>query len=203
MDVGNVVYLNGPSSSGKHSIVAALQDLMDAPWFSVGVDTWFYNFPARFMGDRPLAAEGFPWTFDTDGRLATTATGPYGRRLMRGLYAAVAALAASGNNVVVDDVMYETWMVGECARAFAGVNAYFVGVRCRREVVEARERARGDRPGGLAACNYDLVHRGAVYDIEVDTSDTSAAECAARIKAHLEKGHPPRAFTLLARQTNA
>jgi len=199
MDVGTVVYLNGPSSSGKHSIVAALQEVMDAPWFSVGIDTWFYNFPSRFMGDRPRAAQGFPWTFDADGHLVKTATGPYGRRLTRGLYAAVAALAATGNNVVVDDVMYEEWMVDECARALAGASAYFVGVRCRREVVEARERARGDRPGGLAACNYDLVHSGSVYDIEVDTSDASAAECARLIKAHLEAGHPPRAFKFLAR----
>ena len=202
MAAGTVVYLNGPSSSGKHSIVAARQEIMDAPWFSLGVDTWFYNFPARFVGDRPQAAEGFPWTF-ADGRLVKTATGPSGRRLMRGLYAAVAALAAGGTNVAVDDVMYEGWMAGECARALAGADAYFVGVRCRREEVEARERARGDRPAGLAACNYDLVHRGTVYDLEVDTSEASAAECAALIKAYLAAGHASRAFRALAGQARA
>ncbi len=198
MAAGTVIYLNGPSSSGKHSIVAALQETMDAPWFSLGVDTWFYNYPNRFIGNRPQAAEGFPWTFGADGRLVKTATGPSGRRLMRGLYAAVAALAAAGTNVAVDDVMYEEWMVGTCARALVDTNAYFVGVRCQREVVEARERARGDRPAGLAACNYDLVHRGTVYDLEVDTSDASAAECAAVITAHLAAGRAPRAFRILA-----
>jgi chloramphenicol 3-O phosphotransferase len=199
VEAGTVVYLNGPSSSGKHGIVAALQEIMDSPWFNIGIDQWFYNFPAQYIGSRPRAAEGFPFTSGADGRLIKTGVGPYGRRLMRGLYAAVAALAAAGSNVVVDDVMYEEWMAGECARALAGAGAYFVGVRCRREVVEARERARGDRPAGLAACNYDLVHRGAVYDLEVDTSDASAADCAGLIKAHLVAGHPPRAFKLLAR----
>ncbi len=84
MAAGTVVYLNGPSSSGKHGIVAALQEIMDAPWFNVGIDQWFYNFPAQYIGSRPRAAEGFPWTFGADGRLIKTGVGPYGRRLMRG-----------------------------------------------------------------------------------------------------------------------
>ena len=203
METGTVLYLNGPSSSGKHAIVAALQDAMDEPWFNVGIDQWFHNFPTRYIGSRPRAAEGFPWEFGADGRLAKTATRPYGERLMRGLYAAVAALAATANNVAVDDVMYEPWMVRECARALAGCRAYFIGVRCRREVVEAREQARGDRPAGLADCNYDLVHRDAVYDLEVDTSEASAEACAARIKAYLDDGHPPRAVKHLAGQAGA
>ncbi len=203
METGTVLYLNGPSSSGKHAIVAALQETMEEPWFNVGIDQWFSNFPARFIGTRPQAAEGFPWVVDADGRLVKTAAGPAGERLMRGLYATVAALAATGTNVAVDDVMYEPWMVPACARALAGSRAYFIGVRCRREVVEAREKARGDRPAGLAGCNYDLVHRHAVYDLEVETSDASADVCAAQIKAYLSERRPPQAFKQLAVQAEA
>lgn len=199
METGTVVYLNGPSSSGKHSIIAALQEQMDEPYFSLGIDACFSNFPDRYIGDGPNASEGFPWVFDEGGRLVRSTTGPYGERLMRGLYTAVAALAAAGTNVAVDDVMYESWMVPACARTLAETHGYFVGVRCRLEVCEARERSRADRPPGLAVCNHHLVHRNALYDLEVDTSNTSAEACAARIRAHLA-GHPPLAFRRLATQ---
>ncbi len=203
METGAIVYLNGPSSSGKHSIVTALQELMDTPWFNIGIDTWFYNFPGKFIGNRPAASAGFPWGVDTDGWLVRTApVGLYGQRLMRGLYAATAALATAGNNVVVDDVMYEAWMIPACAQILAALPAYFVGVQCRLEVVQARERARGDRPMGQVRLNYDLVHRYGIYDLEVDTSEESPADCAARIKAHITE-RSPHAFKLLAAQTSA
>ncbi len=194
-----MVYLNGPSSSGKHSIVGALQAQMPGPWFNTGVDTWFANIPKRFMGDGPYATAVFPWVFDRDGTLLETATGPLGQRLMRGMYSSVAALAAAGNHVIVDDVMYESWMIPACAETLAGSHAYFIGVHCRLEICAAREHARGDRPPGLAACNHHLVHRNALYDLEVDTSGTSAEACAARIRTHLAD-HPPLAFRRLATQ---
>jgi len=198
MDTGTIVYLNGPSSSGKNTIVSAFQGIMDEPWFSIGVDTWFASVPRRFIGEGPEAATGFPWVFDHSGILIKTATGPAGNRLMRGLFATVAALAATGNNVIVDDVMYESWMAGACARRLSVCHAYFIGVHCPLELCEAREQARGDRPRGLASCNHHLVHRGATYDVDVDTSRASAEICATRIKAYLDAGHSPRAFRTLA-----
>jgi chloramphenicol 3-O phosphotransferase len=57
-----------------------------------------------------------------------------------------------------------------------------VGVFAPLEVLEARERERGDRLIGLARWQYDRVHRGRRYDLELDTSKATAMECAGTIK---------------------
>jgi chloramphenicol 3-O-phosphotransferase len=38
MNPGNIVILNGTSSSGKTSIVRALQNLFDAPYLEMGIE---------------------------------------------------------------------------------------------------------------------------------------------------------------------
>jgi chloramphenicol 3-O phosphotransferase len=81
----------------------------------------------------------------------------------------------------VDDV----WLTAEQALAFksvmAGAKVLWVGVRCPIEVIEQRERDRGDRRVGQARGHAHLVHQWTDYDVEVDTSRLSPAECASTI----------------------
>lgn len=56
-----------------------------------------------------------------------------------------------------------------------------VGLRAPLEIVEARERARGDREIGLARWQFERVHRDRQYDLELDTSVESPEASAARI----------------------
>jgi chloramphenicol 3-O phosphotransferase len=108
--------------------------------------------------------------------------GEVGRRALDGMRHAVAALAARGNSLIVDDVMLE----GEAdiyRRLLAGCDLRLVGLHAPLEVLEARERARGDREIGLARGQAGRVHRGVVYDLEVDTSQATPDEIAARICA--------------------
>ncbi|GAA3485283.1 hypothetical protein GCM10018966_098160 [Streptomyces yanii] len=62
----------------------------------------------------------------------------------------------------------------------------WVGVRCESTVAAGREIARGDRVTGMAASQADVVHRGVVYDLEVDTTHAESMECARAIAAHAE-----------------
>jgi chloramphenicol 3-O phosphotransferase len=50
------------------------------------------------------------------------------------------------------------------------------------DVLEARERARGDRMIGLAHRQFRHVHSGLRYDLAVDTAKATAAECAELIR---------------------
>ena len=50
------------------------------------------------------------------------------------------------------------------------------------DVLEARERERGDRLIGLARWQYDRVHHGKRYDLELDTSKATPMECAETMK---------------------
>jgi chloramphenicol 3-O phosphotransferase len=58
----------------------------------------------------------------------------------------------------------------------------FVGVFAPLEILEERERRRGDRLIGLARWQYGRVHRNRRYDLEVETSRDTALTCAQRIK---------------------
>ncbi|MDY6895676.1 MAG: chloramphenicol phosphotransferase, partial [Thermotogota bacterium] len=60
------------------------------------------------------------------------------------------------------------------------------------------EKDRGDRSIGLARYQFDRVHRHGLYDLELDTSVMSAAECVAEIQAALDGKREPSAFERLA-----
>lgn len=58
-----------------------------------------------------------------------------------------------------------------------------MGVRCDAATAAAGEVARGDRAIGMAASQAELVHRGVVYDVEVDTTHAESLDCARSIAA--------------------
>ena len=58
----------------------------------------------------------------------------------------------------------------------------WVGLFASLDVLEARERERGDRHIGLARWQYDRVHRDMIYDLEIDTTATTPAENARKIR---------------------
>jgi chloramphenicol 3-O phosphotransferase len=61
----------------------------------------------------------------------------------------------------------------------------WVGVRCDAEIAAGREIARGDRAGGMAALQADLVHQGVTYDLEVNTAKSESLTCAQTIAAQV------------------
>ncbi len=57
----------------------------------------------------------------------------------------------------------------------------FVGLFAPLDVLEARERARGDREIGLARWQYERVHRDMIYDLEIDATDRPPRDIAQAI----------------------
>jgi chloramphenicol 3-O phosphotransferase len=187
MKPGKIIILNGTSSSGKTSIVTALQDVLAEPFLDAGIDKFIWMLPKRYL-DRPLWEEVLG--------LATEA-GPVGRCLMSGMHHTIAALSRAGNNVVADHVLVERQWLMECSILFSELPALFVGVRCPLVVAEQREAARKDRTLGQARAQFHLVHAHCIYDLEVDTAASGPEDCALQIKQRLENGSPPQAFKRL------
>ncbi len=185
---GKIIILNGTSSSGKTSILHALQDVMDEPYLDVGIDKFIWMLPERYL-ERPL--------WDDVLGLASKA-GETGHGLVHGMHLAIDTLARSGWNVVADHVLVEESWLAECVSMFADLPAYLVGIRCPLEVLVERERSRKNRTLGQAALQFPLVHRHGVYDLEVDTSLMSVAQCALAIKSRVESNEPPMALKKLA-----
>jgi chloramphenicol 3-O phosphotransferase len=174
-----IILLNGAGSAGKSSIAKALQAIAKEPFLHVQMDAFLDMLPEGYT-NRP---DGFIFnSVDGNGEpQIIIIPGPVGERAMRGMRHAIAALAREGNNLIVDDVILGNQMA-EYAALLADFELLAVGVYAPLDVLEARERARGDRMIGLARWQFDRVHAGIVYDLEVDTSGATPMECAMRIK---------------------
>lgn len=182
MDAGKVIIINGTSSSGKTSIVHALQNMLEQPFLEAGIDKFIFMMPERYL-ERPL--------WDDILGLAVNA-GKQGERLVAGMHQAIRALSLAGVNVIADHVFVEASWADECARLFADLPAYSIGVICPLEVVEQRERLRRNRTLGQAKAQFEIIHKHVIYDLEVDTCLLSPEECARRIEARLAQ--PAEAF---------
>jgi chloramphenicol 3-O phosphotransferase len=174
-----VVVLNGVSSVGKTTTAREIQRLAKAPFLHMAMDTFLDMLPPRVLNH----ADG--WSFETqiqDGRPAIAIhSGILVTRMLAGMRRSVAAMASQGNNVVVDDVMFEPGEDEDYRAVMRGHDLKIVALHAPLEVIESRERARGDREIGLARWQYERVHLNRRYDLEFDTSAESAEACAARI----------------------
>jgi len=182
---GRIILINGTSSSGKTTLVRKLQGTLPDLWLEMGIDRFAYALPGRVQGQltwpqlfryvRPDGRSDGPFSIETT---------PLGNRFISGLHATAAALADVGLNVIVDHVILERAWLEECARLWAKLDVLFVGVRCPLEVVLRRELEREEaRTHGQAEAQFEVVHRWATYDIEVDTSVLTPDEAVARIMA--------------------
>lgn len=190
MNPGTIIILNGTSSSGKTSIVKALQDAFDEPYLEAGLDKFIWMLPERYL-DRPL--------WDDVLGLATQA-GRTGRQLVAGMHQAIQALSQAGINVIADHVLVEASWWLDCVQRFSDRPAYLVGVRCPLHVLEQREKERRNRTLGQARAQYEVVHGLGIYDVEVDTSRSTPEECALQIKTRVNAGVSPSALKNLKQQ---
>lgn len=166
---GRIVLLNGASSSGKSTVARALLDVLDGPWFHMGVD--MFGAMRSERGTHQLDAGGLAETL---------------RRTRAGFHRAVAGMALAGNDVVADHVLSEQWRYDDFAAVTEGVDVVLVAVWCPLDELVRREQLRGDRAAGIAESQFAQVYSYDA-DIRVDTSSDSAEACAAQIADHLAR----------------
>ncbi len=167
-----IVVLNGAPRSGKSTIAAAIQESADGIWVNLGVDVSRATTPPRAqpgIGLRP-------------GESSHPAA-PSVPLLYAALWDSVAAHERLGLNVVVDVGVHDPAQEVDARRRLAGLPVLWVGVRCPLDVIE--ERSAPDRPPEGPARWQEVVHAPWTYDLEVDTSQLTPAECAATIGARL------------------
>ncbi len=172
-----VIVVNGGSSSGKSGIVRCLQAVLPDPWLALGTDVLVDAMPAS------LQASDTGIEFAPDGGVSV---GPKFRALEACWIEGIAAMARAGARVIVDEV----FLGGAASQrrwrdALGELPVLWVGVRCDAEIAAGREIARGDRVVGMAASQAESVHRGLVYDLEVDTSHAESMDCARAIAARI------------------
>jgi chloramphenicol 3-O phosphotransferase len=174
-----IIMLNGVGSVGKSSTAKALQKITSKPFLHVQGDMFLDMLPVTMMGNPDGII--FESTLENGKPSVIIQMGPIMDRAMRGFRSAVAALAAQGNDLIVDDVMQGGLDQKYYQEQLSTFDVSFVGLFAPLEVLEQRERDRGDRMIGLARWQFERVHNGVVYDLELDTTTATLKESAHKI----------------------
>ena len=162
---GQVIILNGVSSSGKTTLAKAIQKYGEDIWLHVAMD----KFVAMLPDGKEFDREWFPVTeVEREGKtLPYISNGPGGEGLLSQMRGLVERMSKSGFNVVVDDVA-DAATIADYRRRL-GPLCFVVKVDAPLSELERREQARGDRIIGLAREQSSRLHEGIEYDLEVDT----------------------------------
>lgn len=161
MHQGNIIFLNGVSSSGKSTLARGLIQRLPG-YFQFGSD--LYDELIEKMEDRE------------NGRLIPVDTEVFIHRTIR-------MFSDCGVNLVVDHILHNEPTLQDFQQTLAGYPILLVGVHCPLAVLEQRERERGDRWLGLAASQLEFVHKQLQYDLEINTHLDSLEDNLERICA--------------------
>lgn len=176
-----VVILNGASSVGKTSTAKAIQQLASGPFMHLQMDSFLAMLPRRLDNHadgllfQPIGTEQSP-------EIAIS-SGPELQKLMAGMRRAIAAMVGCGNNLIVDDVFWDQKDFDEYRELLAKFDLRFVLLDAPLDIIEDRERSRGDRTLGLARWQFERVRQFQSYDLIVDTANSETEACAKKIVA--------------------
>jgi chloramphenicol 3-O phosphotransferase len=154
---GRIILLNGASSAGKSTLATALRAALDEPFLHVSSD--------RFVaaGMLPVRREdGGPFDWWHQVR----------PRFFAGFHRCLPALAAAGNDLIVEHIIeFPAWRQ-DLAALLADLDVYLIGVHCTPDELDRRERARGDRRigEGRSHVEVDAIHTFGPYDIDVEAT---------------------------------
>ncbi|RKX30087.1 MAG: chloramphenicol phosphotransferase [Verrucomicrobia bacterium] len=202
MDFGQIVILSGPSRAGKSSVATAIQDTLDGIWMNLGMDLHIAATPPAYRPGVGLRPQKLKHATTRPGRVPLEVLENQVPVLYAALYQSIAAHSRLGLNVVADVYHHDFYtkplnILAQCARRLRGLPVLFVGIHCPVEVIWERRKATWGQVLGEVADDVEtaveLGQRAArehTYDLELDTSRLSAAECAAEIRKRLDAGPP-------------
>lgn len=154
---GNVIMLNGASSSGKSTLARYCQDLLEEPFL-------------HLCSDQLVDGGALPRRRDSTGPFAWSEQ--LRPLFFDGFHRCVPAMASAGNNLIVDHIIeYRSWRL-QLEDLLAGFDVFLVAVHCDGDELDRRERLRGNRrPGeGRSHVEENRIHQIGSYDLEVDTT---------------------------------
>lgn len=175
-----IIVINGTSSSGKTSLLKAIQNESEDLFLEYGIDKFIFMLPKRYLNTQL-------WN-DVLGR--ADSAGETGHKLVECMHMSAQKINSSGMNVIVDHVLVEERWRKHLADTLDKKNTYLIKMYCPLEVLEEREKARKDRTLGQARKQYNLVHMNIEYDMEIDSSKMTAEDAAKQILEYMRLNKP-------------
>ena len=164
MEKGRIIFLNGVTSSGKTSIVEALQDREDIFFYVVANDLF-----QEMIGERYLQENYWKYLSEVIIMMYHTAK----------LYSDM------GKNVLIDGILVERDEIKPHYRRLLEIMKDnpldIVEVYCPLEICRQRNIERGDRYENQSEEQASLMNKDIEYKMRVDTSLLTPQECAEQI----------------------
>jgi len=164
LNKGRIIFLNGVTSSGKTSIVDALQQQED-PFFYVVANDLF----EQMVGDRFLQEDY--WKYLSEVILM--------------MYHTAKLYSDMEKNVLIDGILVEREQLKPHYQQLLEIlkdhPLDVVEVFCPLEICRQRNLVRGDRYESQSEEQADLMAQNIRYSMRVDTSKYSPEECAQAI----------------------
>ena len=161
MEKGRIIYLNGVTSSGKTSIVEALQARRDVFFYVVANDLF-----QEMIGEDYLKEDYWKYLGE----------------VILMMYHTAKLFSDMGKNVIIDSILVERDGIAphyERMREILRDNPLdIVEVFCPLEICRQRNLDRGDRYPGQSEEQAALMAKDICYSLRVDTSSLSPEECA-------------------------
>jgi chloramphenicol 3-O phosphotransferase len=182
MGTGIVLVLDGPSSVGKSTTLAALQRRWpverSGPLVAAGLDA-----------TRALLGPGGRgrWADLVDrvepsvaGRAPRFRYGPLGRELVSSMHRVAATWARAGFDVGLDHCIVDTAMLADLRRACDGVPLLVIGLTCDPVVLDDREEGRDDVAQGRSAAQRESVLE-VRHEAVIDTTEATTEEVVTEV----------------------
>lgn len=164
MKKGRIVFLNGVTSSGKTSIVDALQERPGTFFYVVANDLF-----EQMIGERYLREDY--WRYLSDAVFL--------------MYRTARLFSECGRNVLIDGILVERPELAphyaRMQQLLAGCPLDVVHVDCDLEICRQRNLARGDRYELQSQEQAALMALDIVYSCRVDTALHTPQQCAEQI----------------------
>ena len=168
MNKGRIVYLNGVTSSGKTSIVEALQARRDVFFYVVANDLF-----QEMIGEDYLKEDYWKYLGE----------------VIIMMYHTAKLFSDMGKNVIIDGILVEREGVAPHYERLLSIlkdnPLDVVEVYCPPEICRERNIARGDRYESQSDEQAALMAPDIRYSLRVDTSIHSPEECAEQIIRNL------------------
>jgi len=199
-----IIFLNGPSSSGKTSIAKCIQEKYRKPLIHIGIFVFMDLIHSNFKGVKDKKTSlGFYFTPKTinGNKVYSFNVGPYGEKIIKLAFKCMKLLSKGEIGLVVEEVISTEKGFANYLSIFKNQKVYFVGVKCPLKVIEEREKKRGNRICGQSRAVFSRVHpKKREYDIEIDTSKFSPEQCADMILDYIVENPKPGAWNKLYRK---
>ena len=153
--MAQIIFLHGASSSGKSTIARELQKRIERPFWHISID---HLRDAGVLPTERFKNGDFCWA---DARMA----------FFDGFHRSLKAYADAGNDLILEHILDTEGWLETLADLLTEHDVLFAAVHSPLELLTEREATRGDRPLGSAKRDFDTIHIGKKYDIELRSTD--------------------------------